>query len=565
MNAVPSQFDVLLGRAAINYKLVSREQIESCLSAQRAAASAGKAPSLASLLLGRGLMREGDVRRIIDEIHRRFPEQGGRARAPSQAAANDRLGTATMRWEPGMPPPELTASQEEEAKETAILNVPDAARLSASSPTVPLLKRPTVALPQPILGISETDDDLEPAPLEPAPPDAPGTEGMPELPATGTPPGAERSDEAIRSRLGVPPEAREFDLGELRVLDIEAIGGMGVIYRCRDRQGNIRAAKAVLNIDTMTEKQLRRFVDEAQVMARLEHPNIVSVHDMGIADGVPYFVMDMLKGKDLLELLQSGELEVRRGLELVRATAEAVAYAHQEGVIHRDLKPSNIFVTDGGQPVLTDFGLAKNTRREFQLTATGAMIGTPLYLSPEQVAGNAHIADGRCDIYGLGVILYQVGTGQLPFVARNAYDVYKKIMQQDPTPPSQLNPRLPEALDRIVLKALAKLPEERYATAQELADDLGAFLEGKPVRAKAPPPGRRYEKETARERHKRATVELVASSSPPPEKLPVTPPRPTRRPVRKKKPRGGAGRVVAVILAILIVGGAIAAALSIAL
>jgi serine/threonine protein kinase len=198
--------------------------------------------------------------------------------------------------------------------------------------------------------------------------------------------------------------------------------------------------------------------------------------------------MDMIEGRDLHELLREKSLTQRVVLEALEKVCDAVDYAHKQGVIHRDLKPANIIVRPDNFPVLTDFGLAKNLESPFKLTAEGALIGTPLYLSPEQVAGKANLVDGRCDVYGLGVMLYQVLTDRMPFMGRNPYEIYRKITDEDPELPTAIDPTIAPDLEKICLMALAKNRDERYATAKALGDDIGRHLRGEPVTAVVPKP-----------------------------------------------------------------------------
>lgn len=300
----------------------------------------------------------------------------------------------------------------------------------------------------------------------------------------------ERKDTGIRRLLGIPDDVEEFDFGPYRILGEIAAGGMGVIFRARAGDtGRVYALKALINVEQAKEKQLRRFIQEAQSAMRLDHPGIVKIHDIGVLENIPYFTMDLIEGNDLQHHVKHRSLKTKRLLKIVSQVCEAVHYAHEHQVIHRDLKPANIIVRDQDKyPILTDFGLAKNLDSSFKLTAEGAMVGTPLFLSPEQVQGKASEVDGRCDVYGLGVMMYQILTNRLPFVGRNPYEVYKKVLDEDPTPPGQINPNISPDLEKICLCALAKDKEERYETAQAMSEDIERFLRNEPVLAQLPTP-----------------------------------------------------------------------------
>ncbi len=278
------------------------------------------------------------------------------------------------------------------------------------------------------------------------------------------------------------PALRRF--GEYELLAEVARGGMGVVYRARHLSlGRIVALKMVLfGTFARTETQ-DRFRAEARTGARLKHPHIVPIHDFGTLDGQPWFTMDLIDGPNLGDVLKQGPFPSERAALLMKDLAESVAYAHREGVLHRDLKPSNILLDAAGAPHLTDFGLAREVNLDSSLTLSGQALGSPNYMAPEQ-AIDARNATARADLWSLGAILYHLLTGRPPFVGATVTETLRALKEDEPLAPRTLNAGTPRDLETICLKCLQKEPEGRYASAQDLADDLGRFLDHQPVHAR---------------------------------------------------------------------------------
>lgn len=277
-----------------------------------------------------------------------------------------------------------------------------------------------------------------------------------------------------------------MQIGDYEILEELGRGGMGVVLRARQR--SLRrdvALKVLLAGAKASERQVKRFLREAGALARLQHPNIVRVYDTGEFGEHLYFTMELVEGQDLSDLVENKRLSLRRSVEIARDVALGLQHAHEKGVIHRDIKPDNVLIDPGGTPLITDFGLVRDTGLdESRLTKSGAVLGTPYYMSPEQAAGQGHHLTGAADLYSLGVMLYQMLTNELPFKAQTQIELCKMIVQDAPPRPSQFNPAVKGDLEAIVLKCLEKTAERRYSTAGDLADDLDRFLRGEPVLAR---------------------------------------------------------------------------------
>jgi predicted Ser/Thr protein kinase len=286
--------------------------------------------------------------------------------------------------------------------------------------------------------------------------------------------------------FGAPVEPESGVLhraGDLEFLRELGRGGMGVVYEARQVSLNRRVAVKMLPGGVLARPESRsRFRAEAEAAARLRHPNIVTIHEVGELDGQPYFAMELVGGPSLGELVRHQPLAPRRAARYLRLVAEAIAHAHAAGVLHRDLKPSNVLLDERDQPRITDFGLAKLMDSGVDLTRSGELLGSPNYLPPEQVAGDPVGVAG--DIYSLGAILYQLLTSRPPFAADSVAATLQQVLHGEPVSPRLLNEAVPIDLETICLACLRREPGRRYAAAGELAADLARFEAGEPVRAR---------------------------------------------------------------------------------
>jgi len=324
-----------------------------------------------------------------------------------------------------------------------------------------------------------------------------------------------------------PPPPRPAPAG-YEILGELGRGGMGVVYRARQAGLNrLVALKMILAGSHAGPDALARFRSEAEAVAALQHPNIVQIYEVGERDGLPYFSLELVEGGSLADRLNGTPWPARPAAELVAALARAMHYAHQRGVIHRDLKPANILLQiadcrlqidnksaicnlQSAIPKITDFGLAKQIDSSAGRTRTGAVMGTPSYMAPEQGGGKSKEIGPACDTYALGALLYELLAGRPPFRAETPLDTIRQVIDSEPLPPSRLQPKLPRDLETICLKCLEKSPARRYASAGALADDLQRFLDSKPIEARPTPAWERLAK-WARRRPAVAALTLLSA------------------------------------------------------
>jgi serine/threonine-protein kinase len=308
-------------------------------------------------------------------------------------------------------------------------------------------------------------------------PEADGSQTRAQLPST------EAHSAAPASADHVPRQIADYEIqSEL------GRGGMGVVYKARHTQlDRVVALKMILAGAYAGAAERARFRTEAESVARIHHPGIVQIYGIGECEGRPFFALEYLPGGTLADRLDGTPHPAAEAARLTEQLARAVHAAHGCGVIHRDLKPANVFFTTDGQPKVGDFGLAKRLDSVQTRTQTGAVLGTPSYMAPEQAAGQTHVVGPAADVYALGAVLYELLTGRPPFNAATVLETLEQVRSEEPVAPRDLRPRLPRDLNTICLKCLEKDPGHRYASAQDLAEDCAAFLRSEPVKARPTP------------------------------------------------------------------------------
>src|SRR6266516_2795856 len=302
---------------------------------------------------------------------------------------------------------------------------------------------------------------------------------------------ADDSPTHVSAEAAPSAHAAVRSFGDYEVLEEIARGGMGVVYKARQKSLNRFVAIKMILAGQFAGKQMtQRFRGEAAAAGTLQHPNIVAIHEIGMHEGRHFFTMDYVEGQNLSQLVGTRPLPLKHAARYVKLLAEAIHYAHQQGILHRDLKPSNVLVDASDQPRITDFGLAKRfddsqpSTINPQLTLTGQMLGSPNFMPPEQASSQRGKVGRHSDVYGMGAILYHLRTARPPFQAESFESVIAQLLNNEPMSPRLLNSSVPPDLETICVKCLQKEPSRRYQSAQELADELGRFLGGKPIHAR---------------------------------------------------------------------------------
>ncbi|MFO7898614.1 MAG: protein kinase [Planctomycetota bacterium] len=327
------------------------------------------------------------------------------------------------------------------------------------------------------------------------------TDGAEGRPADGGPRGSDLTDRSI---------------GDYEILEEISRGAMGVVYKARHRRlGRVVALKVMIAGEHASPEQVTRFEKEARAAARLRHPNLVPIYEVGIEKGKRFFTMDFIEGTPLDVLISREELTPRRAIEIAAELADALHYAHEQGVIHRDIKPSNIMVDGHGRPQIMDFGLAKQLDTDTKFTRTGTTIGTPSYMAPEQARGENEQIDQRSDVYSLGAVMYEMLTGRPPFTGETMMNIVMKVIHDEPASLRRLNPRLHRDIQTIVLKAMEKEPGRRYQTMGALGADIRRYMTGEMITARPAGPLRRTGKFLRKHRTTIVvglTIALIASA-----------------------------------------------------
>lgn len=307
----------------------------------------------------------------------------------------------------------------------------------------------------------------------------------------------------LRPHSNRPVEKAPRRIGDYEIVEEVARGGMGILYRAKQLKLNrVVALKVILKGEFASEQEVRRFQAEAEAAGALDHSNILPVYEVGQDSSWHFFSMRLIEGGSLDAKLRAGALPQREAARLMMTVASAVHHAHQHGILHRDLKPGNILLDANGTPYVADFGLAKQIDKgSANATRSDAIMGTPGYMSPEQASGQSKRVTTASDVYSLGAVFYEMLTGQAPFSGSSTLDLLRKVIEDEPKAPRKINPNVPRELEAICLKCLEKDPQHRYASAEDLAEDLNHYLNGERISADSQNVFRRLRRVLDQSRH----------------------------------------------------------------